>query len=165
MADREPGQGALPPVRVRRPRDGDDQGLARALGAWMSPERVAALLPPGSLARFADTSAVAEDADGEVVGFLIALVSPTAAEVGYVHFVWVSPEVRGHGVGRRLYLAAADLLRVRGCRMLEAVTSPRNQGAIAFHQRLGFTVAAPGAEPAGADLHPEEGVVLLTRAL
>jgi ribosomal protein S18 acetylase RimI-like enzyme len=153
-------------LRMRAPVDGDYPHVAEALGAWMPPERVARLLPSASLEHFADTSLVVEDADGEVVGLLVALAPASTPGVGYVHFVWVSPEWRGRGIGALLYDRGLALLRERGCRQVEAVTSSRNHGAIAFHEHVGFTVretdevptAVPGVGPIGT-------VVVMTRAI
>lgn len=147
---------------VHAPRPGDSRAVLAALGEWMDPERAQLLLPPQYLDRFAATSLVAHAAAGEVAGFLVAFASTEAPAVGYVHFVWVAPQFRGQGLGRTLYEQALALLRARGCQLVEAVTSPRNPGAAAFHAHLGFD---RDARPTGADIEPEDGVVVFTRRL
>jgi predicted GNAT superfamily acetyltransferase len=155
-------ESAVPGFAVRRPVPGDDSAVEEALGDWMDPDRVAQLLPRAYLIDFADTSVVARSASGEVAGFLIAFPSVHSPSVGYVHFVWVAPQFRGAGLGRALYAHAFDLLRSAGCRLVEAVTSPRNPGAAAFHAHLGFD---RDARATGADIQPEPGVVVFTLRL
>ena len=147
---------------VHRPQLGDERAVVAALGEWMDPQRAAQLLPGEYLTRFAETSLVAHSADGEVAGFVVAFPSRTAPEVAYVHFIWVAPQFRGRGLGRVLYEGACDLLRSRGCRLVEAVTSPRNPGAAAFHEHLGFD---RDAQRSGADIEPSAEVVVFTRRL
>ena len=50
---------------------------------------------------------------------------------------------RGTGLGARLYREFFALAAADGRRTVEAVTSPVNEGSIAFHRRLGFTVRGP----------------------
>lgn len=147
---------------VRPPVPGDERDVLAALGMWMDPERAEVLLPRSYLVQFAATSLVARASDGEVAGFLIAFPSGHAPSVGYVHFVWVAPQFRGIGLGRALYARAFVVLRAAGCVMVEAVTSPRNPGAAAFHAHLGFDRDAAAS---GADIEPEPGVVVFTRRL
>lgn len=155
---------AAPPAgfEIRHPAPGDEQEVLVALGEWMDPQRAVALLPPACLVTFAETSLVARAAEGEIAGFLIAFPSSAVPSVGYVHFVWVAPQFRGHGLGRALYVRAFDLLESAGCRLVEAVTSPRNPGAAAFHAHLGFE---RDVARSGADIEPEPGVVVFTHPL
>ncbi|HEX6888036.1 MAG TPA: GNAT family N-acetyltransferase [Candidatus Nanopelagicales bacterium] len=166
--DRRPASTAAQrAVVLRSPAARDYPLVSAALSDWMPPERVARLLPRGSLTHCAETSVLAIDpTDDAVAGLLIALVDDEHPQVGYVHFVWVSPERRGTGLGRRLYRAALELLHARGCTVVEAVTGRDNRGAIAFHRRLGFDVANhDSAAAAGADLVPDEDAVLMTRRI
>jgi len=151
-----------PAFDLRQPSPGDERDVLAALGEWMPRDTVAALLPSAYLLRFAATSLVARDQEGEVAGFLIAFPSSENPGVGYVHFVWVAPQARGRGLGRGLYSAAFGLLASAGCRMVEAVTSPQNPGAVAFHARLGFDRDRPRS---GADIEPEPGVIVFTHPI
>ena len=99
------------------------------------------MLPRLFFAHFRDTSFVAER-DGELAGFLAGFLSQSDPEAAYVHFVGVSPEERGSGLGREL-------------------TSPANAGSLAFHQAIGFEPSPP--QP-GYDGPGEERVVL-TRSI
>ena len=87
---------------------------------------------------FRDTAFVARDLDnGEIVGYLLGFVAPTGD--GYVHFVAVRDDVRTRGLGRTLYETFEKTARERGAVALKAVTSPENEGSVAFHKRAGFT--------------------------
>lgn len=107
---------------------------------WGRPIRHA--LPRVFLDHFHATSTVAES-DGELAGFLIGFLSPSLPDAAYIHFVGVSPRLRGNGLARSLYerffaLAAAD-----GRPVVRAITAPRNAASIAFHTAMGFNVSAP----------------------
>jgi ribosomal protein S18 acetylase RimI-like enzyme len=149
-------------MHIREPRPEDHGRVIAALGEWMPGSRAEELLPRLYLTHFASTSLVAEADDGSLAGFVVAFESQATAGVGYIHFVWVSPEYRGSGVGRALYTGVFDLLRERGCHLVEAVTRRANLGSIAFHERLGFSADAGGTD---ADLASSPDVVVLTRRL
>jgi Uncharacterized protein conserved in bacteria len=71
-------------------------------------------------------------------GLPLRLPSQTHDDEAYIHFVGVDPAHRGGGLARTLYerffAAVAPRTTVR------AVTSPRNEGSLAFHRALGFEV-------------------------
>ena len=69
-------------------------------------------------------------------GFL----SQAAEDEAYIHFVGVTPEDRGEGLGRTLYERFFDEVRAQGRSIVRCVTSPLNQGSLAFHEALGFEV-------------------------
>ena len=52
--------------------------------------------------------------------------------------MWVAPEVRRDGVGRRLIEAVAEWARGREMRELKLMVTSVNHGAITFYERLGF---------------------------
>lgn len=97
------------------------------------------LLPRLFFQHFTRTSTIADTADGGLAGFLIGFVSQDDPEVGYIHFVGVNPDLRGTGLGRRLYEKAFEDFRERGCSVVRAVTSPVNSGSLAFHASMGFS--------------------------
>lgn len=56
------------------------------------------------------------------------------------------PEVQGKGFGRRALEHVMAALRRDGARGMHLGVSPRNRGALAFYERLGFTrLTGPGA--------------------
>ena len=100
-------------------------------------------LPRLFLDLFWSTSRVAEDATGELAGFVVGVLSPSDPAEAYVHFVGVAPTARGQGLAERLYAAFFALAVADGRRVVRAVTSAVNSGSIAFHTALGFAVTGP----------------------
>lgn len=49
--------------------------------------------------------------------------------------LWVSPDVHGKGIGKRLFLHAADVARQRGYRTLQLEADPN---ALGFYEKLGM---------------------------
>jgi ribosomal protein S18 acetylase RimI-like enzyme len=133
----------------------DHEPVVATLSAWSSGRDMHWLLPRLFFSHFSDTSLIVEDADGGLVGLIIAFVSQAHPDTGYIHFVWVSPQARGRGLARQMYARVFVLLRERGCRRVEAVTIPENTGSLAFHDHLGFTARDTGDSPLGAPVAPD----------
>ena len=55
--------------------------------------------------------------------------------------IYLKPEAQGKGIGRKLYLALEELLKIQGCRMLYALITGENLGSVSFHEKLGYTFA------------------------
>ena len=130
---------ADPTLRTATPADYDP--IAAVLDDWWG-RPVSGALPRLFLDHFHATSAIAE-AGGDLVGFLVGILSPSLPDAAYIHFVGVHPDRRGDGLARTLYerffaLAAAD-----GRTVVRAVTAPVNAPSIAFHTAMGFTVTGP----------------------
>ena len=58
--------------------------------------------------------------------------------VGFVEGVYVIPEMRRHGVARRLYAAIGDWAKARGCRELASDALLDNESSQRAHRALGF---------------------------
>ncbi len=52
--------------------------------------------------------------------------------------IYLAPQVRGRGVGRRLYEVLEQLLTCQGYRMLYAIVTEENSPSVAFHEAVGF---------------------------
>jgi ribosomal protein S18 acetylase RimI-like enzyme len=100
---------------------------------------MAPMLPQLFFVHFEGTSYVADDEEGQLAAFLIGFLSQTDPNEAYIHFVGVSPEHRGGGLGRQLYERFFDDARAAGRTRVRCVTSPVNEGSVAFHEALGFT--------------------------
>jgi ribosomal protein S18 acetylase RimI-like enzyme len=109
-------------------------------GWWGRP--ISGGLPRLFLNHFFDTSFVAEDG-GEIVGFLVGFLSPSAEDEAYIHFVGVHPDRRRSGLARRMYEQFFDLARRNDRSVVTAVTASINESSIAFHRRMGFSVTDP----------------------
>ena len=70
--------------------------------------------------------------DGEIVAWA-ALVPPTDG-VAVLDDLWVDPAAMGRGLGRRLFLLAADRARDLGAERLEWGAEPN---AVGFYEKLG----------------------------
>jgi ribosomal protein S18 acetylase RimI-like enzyme len=128
-------------ITLRPATPADYDRIAAVLDSWWGrPVRHA--LPRLFLDHFHATSTIAE-ADGDLAGFLIGLLSPSLPDAAYIHFVGVHPDHRRDGLARLLYQRFFDLATADGRTVVRAVTAPANERSIAFHAALGFTVSAP----------------------
>ena len=87
---------------------------------------------------------LAEDGDGRPIGFVELSLRAYAEgcqsdNVAYVEGWYVSPEVRGRGVGRALIGAAEDWARREGCTELASDAQLDNAASAAAHEALGFS--------------------------
>ena len=73
------------------------------------------------------------DAEGRVVG---GLLGHTKWQWGYVAKLWLAPELRGQGYGRRLLAVAAAEVWSRGC--LGVFLDTFEYQALPFYQRQGY---------------------------
>ena len=131
------------------------------VNVWWDGRQMAPVLPRLFFLHFEGTSFVAEDEAGDLVGFVCGFLSQTDTAEAYIHFVGVSPDHRGEGVGRALYERFFDEVREEGRSVVRCVTSPANEGSVAFHEALGFEVDRVVPDYDG----PGEDRVLLVRAL
>jgi ribosomal protein S18 acetylase RimI-like enzyme len=113
---------------------------------WGERDSLRHLHHPMFVLEFGDTAFVARRRDAQgagqsgrdgIVGYLLGFVAPTGD--GYIHFVAVRDDARGCGVGRQLHAAFERAAVARGAVALKALTSPENEGSMAFHRRIGFT--------------------------
>ena len=127
-------------VTVRPAKSSDYGRVIGRINVWWGGRDMAPMLPKLFFIHFDGTSFVAEDADGELLGFVCGFLSQTSADEAYIHFVGVTPEDRGEGLGRALYERFFDEARENGRTLVRCVTSPSNQESLAFHEALGFEV-------------------------
>ncbi len=130
-----------PGFRVREAEPADYDRIVAVMDDWWG-RVVHTGLPRLFLNHFHRTSFIAER-DGDLVGFLIGFLSPSAPDTAYIHFAGVSPRCRGTGLGRDLYVRFFGVARAGQRQVVRAITSPVNHGSVAFHTAMGFTVAGP----------------------
>ena len=100
--------------------------------------------------QFGGFGALAMSDDGEDVGYVLGVV--TADRLAYLHLLAVRDDRRGAGFGTRLARWFDELAVSTGARVVQAVTSPENIAALAFHTALGASThlsrdhAGPGAD-------------------
>jgi ribosomal protein S18 acetylase RimI-like enzyme len=96
-----------------------------------------------------DTVLLLASADGAVIGYGLAHVSPasdtwvadtwqTGDRVGEIESLAVQPGYRGQGIGSRLLTALSAELATAGVRDLVLGVLPGNEAAIRLYQRQGF---------------------------
>jgi ribosomal protein S18 acetylase RimI-like enzyme len=144
-------------TRMASPADYD--AIAAVVDGWWG-RPILAALPRLFLELFWRTSLIV-DGPGGPDAFLVGILSPSDRDRAYIHFVGVSPQARGRGLGRLLYEEFFRLARADGRTSVAAVTSPANTGSIAFHASLGFTVTGPVARYHG----PGRDLMVFERAL
>jgi ribosomal protein S18 acetylase RimI-like enzyme len=75
-------------------------------------------------------------------GFALMRFRPSyyaAASECYLAELYVVPEKRGQGIGRKLMAAVLDAARARGATHIDLNTSEDDRGARALYESLGFT--------------------------
>jgi ribosomal protein S18 acetylase RimI-like enzyme len=115
---------------------------------WATDTR--ALHHPVWFHQFGGFGALARSAGGEDVGYVLGVV--TADRLAYLHLLAVRDDRRRSGLGRRLCSWFDELAAGTGARVVQAVTRPDNDEALAFHRALGASEhlsrdhAGPGAD-------------------
>jgi ribosomal protein S18 acetylase RimI-like enzyme len=127
-------------VRIRHARPSDYGRVIGRVNVWWGGHDRAPVLPQLFFLHFDGTSFVAEDDDGDLMGFLCGFLSQTSSDEACIHFVGVSPKLRGEGVGRLLYERFFEEVRGYHRSLVRCVTSPGDEESVAFHDALGFEV-------------------------
>jgi predicted GNAT superfamily acetyltransferase len=127
-------------VAIRNAEPSDYERISPLVDDWWGGRQMRAFLPRLFFEHFRETSFVAEE-DGEVVGFLNGFLSQSVSDEAYIHFVGVRPDRRSAGLARELYKRFFAVARAHDRTLVRCVTSPVNEGSVAFHQALGFDVA------------------------
>jgi ribosomal protein S18 acetylase RimI-like enzyme len=148
-------------LTVRHAKPSDYGRVIGRVNVWWDGREMAPMLPQLFFLHFEGTSFVAEDAGGDLVAFLCGFLSQTHSDEAYIHFMGVSPEHRGEGIGRTLYERFFDEVRAQGRTVVRCVTSPGNEGSVAFHEAMGFEVDRVVEDYDG----PGEARVLLVKRL
>lgn len=148
-------------VEIRHAKPSDYGRVIGRINVWWGGRDMAPMLPKLFFLHFEGTSFVAEDEDGDLIGFVCGFLSQTKDDEAYIHFVGVTPDKRGEGVGRRLYERFLTEVRANGRTVVRCVTSPVNRASVEFHQALGFEVDRVVPDYDG----PGEDRVLLVKRL
>jgi len=127
------------PVTIRNAERSDYDRISPLVDDWWGGRQMRALLPRLFFEHFRETSFVAEE-DGELVAFLNGFLSQSFPDEAYIHFVGVRPDRRGSGLASELYERFFAVARAHGRSVVRCVTSPANEGSVAFHRALGFEV-------------------------
>ena len=82
--------------------------------------------------------------DGRVLGYAYGAPAFQRAAYGWCAeiSVYLSPEIQGRGIGRRLYRALEQLLFKQGYQVIYAIVTSENTPSILFHRALGYEIRA-----------------------
>lgn len=156
-----PADSGLARYSVRHAKPSDYGRVIGHVNVWWGGREMAPMLPKLFFLHFEGTSFVAEGEAEELVGFLCGFLSQTDDREAYIHFMGVSPEHRGEGIGRALYERFFDEVRGQGRDIVRCVTSPGNDDSVSFHEALGFEAERVVSDYDG----PGEDRVLLVKRL
>ena len=78
--------------------------------------------------------------DGKILGYTYAARPfPRAAYSWDAEpSVYIAPQAQGRGIGRKLYAALEEILKLQGYRTLYAIITAENTNSLAFHRALGY---------------------------
>ena len=81
--------------------------------------------------------------EGDILGYAYACrpFERTAYSWCAEPSIYVKPAAQGRGMGRKLYLALEEILKLQGYRILLALITGENTGSLAFHKQLGYDIA------------------------
>jgi ribosomal protein S18 acetylase RimI-like enzyme len=128
-----------PTIRLAVPADYDS--VASVIDAWWG-RPILGSLPRLFFDLFHRTSLVIDGASGPTA-FLVGILSPSAPDTAYIHFVGVAPAARRRGYARLLYQEFFRIARHAGRTRVLAITAPVNIQSAGFHQAIGFAITGP----------------------
>ena len=77
---------------------------------------------------------------GQILGYTYA-----ARPFGRAAYSWVAepsvylkPEAKGRGIGKKLYAALEEILKIQGYQVLYAIITQENAASVAFHEKTGY---------------------------
>ena len=153
-------------MRIRRVRKDESErlrqvrlrALAEAPSAFDSPLEDEREFPAELWARRAAASAAGETAvtffaedQGDYVGLVTGLWEVEGPGHVMIVSMWVAPQARGRGIGRRLLAAVVDWARERGARQIDLWVTEGNDTARTLYEKAGFV---PTGERAPLDTNP-----------
>ena len=82
--------------------------------------------------------------NGQILGYAYGSAPFERAAFGWCaeSSIYLRPEVRGRGIGKKLNTALEKILTRQGYQLLYAIITAENTSSIAFHQHLGYTFLA-----------------------
>ena len=96
--------------------------------------------------------------DARVVGFAHAELGRD--DQGYVLRLYVHPDYRNRGLGRRLLERTRDDLFAHGAERINAMVLAANEPGTEFYRRFGFEKVAEGETTIGGETYPEHTYAL-----
>jgi phosphinothricin acetyltransferase len=104
--------------------------------------------------------------EGEVLGYAYGSLpfARAAYQWSAEASIYLSPEAKGRGIGRKLYATLEELLRQQGYRKVYAIITEENESSRKFHQAVGYRLVAtmPGC---GYKFGRWQGIVWMEKEL
>ena len=81
--------------------------------------------------------------DGEILGYAYACRPFERAAYSWCAepSIYLRSEIRGRGIGAKLYLALEEILKLQGYHVLLALITGENLPSLRFHEKLGYAVS------------------------
>lgn len=78
--------------------------------------------------------------DGQILGYAYASAPYSRAAFSWCAepSIYLRPEARGKGIGKKLYRVLEEILFRQGYQVLYALITSENTGSIAFHEKMGY---------------------------
>ena len=82
--------------------------------------------------------------NGEILGYTYATRPFPRAAYSWIAepSVYLKPEAKGRGIGKKLYGALEEILALQGYQTLYALITGENTASVAFHEKLGYRYLA-----------------------
>ncbi|TBV07475.1 diaminobutyrate--2-oxoglutarate transaminase [Stutzerimonas kirkiae] len=122
-------------VTLRRPNDGDGYNLHRLVARCQPLDTNSVYCNLLQCTDFSDTSIAAENAQGQLVGFISGYRPPSRSDTLFVWQVAVDATMRGQGLALRMLLGLVERCAEQGVRYLETTISPDNGASQALFRK------------------------------
>ena len=78
--------------------------------------------------------------NGTVLGYAYGSLPFERAAYGWnaEASIYLAPEAKGRGIGRKLYAALEELLKAQGYKKVYAIITTANEASVAFHKAVGY---------------------------
>ncbi|MGE5391619.1 MAG: N-acetyltransferase family protein [Deltaproteobacteria bacterium] len=126
-------------ITIRNGTPEDFEKVIEVMPGWWNGRDLTGMVLKLFFVHFRDTIFIAE-ANGEMVGFLMGILSQYHPDQAYIQFIGIRPGWRNRGLGRMLAGRFFDVCRKNGRTIIKSSTAPINTESIAFHTRLGFDI-------------------------
>ncbi|HZJ94683.1 MAG TPA: diaminobutyrate acetyltransferase [Thiopseudomonas sp.] len=119
-------------VKLRQPTDGDGHALNQLVARCQPLDTNSVYCNLLQCTDFADTAIAAENADGNLVGFISGYRPPARPDTLFVWQVAVDSSMRGQGLALRMLLALIERVAAQGVRFIETTITPNNAASQAL---------------------------------
>jgi ribosomal protein S18 acetylase RimI-like enzyme len=127
-------------MNIRNAEPTDYERVLKVMVDWWGGRDLRSMVYKGLFLHFKQTTFIAEDEKGELVGFLLGYLSQTFENEAYINWIGVHPGHRKHGLARTLYERFFEVARAHGRTRVTCGTALVNQASMQWHKHMGFSV-------------------------